>query len=531
MPCCDIHPRRMSAEEQERELDGDPLDLLPHEQLARLSQVASFYDGACVLITGATGFLGTSLLEKLLRTCTGISRIYVLIRDKKGVPLRERVRRHLQGVFFSKTGKTCPDYISKVVPIAGDCSQPGLGISAADAEELAGKVSVVFHVAATVRFDEILRIAANTNVAATRDVINLAKRMPNLKAFIHVSSAYSNCTFAKVEEKFYPPSMTTEELLKLLSVMDDNQLAQILPKIMGDWPNTYAFTKAIAEDTVRVHAAGLPAAVIRPSIVVSTAEEPLALWVSNMYGPIGVAAGAGVGLMRVFLADPDVKADLVPVDLVTNATIACAWDTWQKHSQLPKQEQVVAVPSVYNLVSGMRHPVTWRDFMRHTEYGTNFPPKAALWYYSLILCRKKWTHDLCAIFLHLVPAIFVDTFLRLRGKKPILWETYNKVHKFTGVLERFSTNEWEFEEDNVITLLQRLGTVDRKLFPFDVKDLDWECLLSISTRGLRVYLANDSFDTLDAARVKYRRLKIMHYTLISTGVALILLLLWWLLFV
>lgn len=54
------------------------------------SEILDFFDGTSVFITGATGFLGRLILEKLLRTCKGIKRIYILIRAKKGKSVQQR---------------------------------------------------------------------------------------------------------------------------------------------------------------------------------------------------------------------------------------------------------------------------------------------------------------------------------------------------------------------------------------------------------------------------------------------------------
>ena len=54
------------------------------------SVVESFYADAIILVTGATGFLGKALLEKLLRSCTRLSMIYVLIRPKRGRTMEQR---------------------------------------------------------------------------------------------------------------------------------------------------------------------------------------------------------------------------------------------------------------------------------------------------------------------------------------------------------------------------------------------------------------------------------------------------------
>lgn len=65
--------------------------------------------------------------------------------------------------------------------IAGDCSLPGLGISASDRALITRDVSIVFHVAATVRFDEKMKLAVPINVRSPKDALDLSREMPGLK--------------------------------------------------------------------------------------------------------------------------------------------------------------------------------------------------------------------------------------------------------------------------------------------------------------------------------------------------------------
>lgn len=55
------------------------------------SQIVEFFKDKCVFITGATGFLGKLLVEKLLRTCKDIKSVYILIREKKGKDINTRI--------------------------------------------------------------------------------------------------------------------------------------------------------------------------------------------------------------------------------------------------------------------------------------------------------------------------------------------------------------------------------------------------------------------------------------------------------
>lgn len=74
--------------------------------------------------------------------------------------------------------------------INGDIEQPGLGISTEDREKLSEEVNVIFHGAATVRFDEKLRIAVGINVLGTREILKLAKSVKNLKVSQPITISY-----------------------------------------------------------------------------------------------------------------------------------------------------------------------------------------------------------------------------------------------------------------------------------------------------------------------------------------------------
>lgn len=55
-----------------------------------MSEICEFFAGKSVLVTGATGFCGKVLVEKLLRSCEEIGKIFVLIRKKKKASIHER---------------------------------------------------------------------------------------------------------------------------------------------------------------------------------------------------------------------------------------------------------------------------------------------------------------------------------------------------------------------------------------------------------------------------------------------------------
>ena len=61
-----------------------------------MMSIEEFYVDKSVFITGATGFLGKVLLEKLLRSCRRIKRIYLLARARADQTPQQRIDKMLQ---------------------------------------------------------------------------------------------------------------------------------------------------------------------------------------------------------------------------------------------------------------------------------------------------------------------------------------------------------------------------------------------------------------------------------------------------
>lgn len=56
------------------------------------STIVDFYKNSKILITGGTGFMGKVLIDKLLRVCSGLDQIFLIIRIKKGKDAQSRLK-------------------------------------------------------------------------------------------------------------------------------------------------------------------------------------------------------------------------------------------------------------------------------------------------------------------------------------------------------------------------------------------------------------------------------------------------------
>ncbi|XP_066153695.1 fatty acyl-CoA reductase wat-like [Euwallacea fornicatus] len=496
------------------------------------SDIKNFFDGSSIFITGATGFLGILAVEKLLRTCTGVKQIFILVRAKKGKDSKQRFEEIFNEPTFDYLKRHNPNFKEKINLIMGDISLPDLGLNEIDKFTLIEEIDCVMHYAATVRFDEKLRLATYINVRGVKDLIRLAKQMKKLRAFLHVSTAFSNCNRQEIGEIFYDPPITGEKLLNLVECLDDNQLEAVTKTILADFPNTYAFTKCVAEDILKKEGKNLPIALYRPSIVVATAKEPVAGWINNVYGATGVLIGVAVGLLRSLYGNKNNKADMVPADYVINSCFASMWDvatmkSLNKNKEIEdprcREHKLEQDIPIYNYVSSPQNPLTWDQFNKLGEkYGTQIPSEKVIWHYMFKMRSNYYEHMLAVFFLHTIPAYVVDFILLCLRKKPMLIKGYQKINKFANVIAYFTKNEWKFKNDNVQSLWKRMKKHDKELFDFNIEKLNWDMYFYTYTRGARVYLLKDPLDTIPQGKVKYYKLIILHYTLLTIISALLL---------
>ncbi|XP_044260289.1 fatty acyl-CoA reductase wat-like [Tribolium madens] len=476
------------------------------------SQIADFYKEKNVFVTGATGFLGKLLVEKLLRACPDLGTIYILVRPKKGEDEHSRVDKLFSDPIFGPLSKLFPKFQHKISIIKGDISLPDLGLSPSSKTLIYEKINVIFHIAATVRFDEKITVATAINVRGTRDLLNMAKNCQKLQSFVHVSTAYANCVQKEINEVFYQMPISAQGLIELVETRPESTLIEQTKLIIGNWPNTYTFTKGVAEDAVKNFGKGLPVCVVRPAIVIATYKEPLRSWIDNLYGATGIVVGAGTGLLKTMHCDKTKTAELVPGDYVINNMIAASYKT--------AVEKITDKIPIYNYVSSVENHHTWEDFMQKCQlWGEEVPTIRCVWYYCLILNKFYFVHFLYSILLHFLPALIMDLGMVLSKQRPIMVKIYKKITKFESVISHFSTNEWKFHNDNTQALWNFINDDDRAMFPFSMKTLDWDEYHKTHALGLRQYLVKDDISTLPQAKIKWKRFyianKVIKYLVFS----------------
>jgi thioester reductase-like protein len=242
-----------------------------------------------VFLTGATGFVGMELLARYLERTD--RRVYTLVRGADDAEVQARMRRTLLDLF----GPAHP-HADRVVAVRGDVTLAGLGI-AGGLDWLAGRVSEIVHVAASVSFELELQAARAINVDGTRRVLELAERS-------HARGALRRMTYVST-------AFVAGEHAGCFSE-DDLDVGQ-------RFRNTYERSKFEAECLIARARAQLPITVIRPSIIVGERDSGWTASFNVLYWPLRAFAR---GTYAALPARGDAPVDVVPVDYVADAIFA-----------------------------------------------------------------------------------------------------------------------------------------------------------------------------------------------------------------
>ncbi|CAG7815510.1 unnamed protein product [Allacma fusca] len=224
-----------------------------------------------------------------------ITKVFVLVRSKKDKSGDERITEVLQTELFNKVREENPKSLEKVIPINGDVAYDELGLSKEDAAMLREDVSVVIHSAANVNFGASLHDVLKINVGGTKNMLDWAKQLKYLKAFVHISTAYSNSDRLDIAEKVYPNQISPHAALQLCSLLPTEILTSISPQLRRGNIMPYTFSKHLAEILVDESRFDIPVCIVRPAIVTAANKEPIPGWVDNLTGFNGMGSSRWLG--------------------------------------------------------------------------------------------------------------------------------------------------------------------------------------------------------------------------------------------
>ncbi|XP_017774675.1 PREDICTED: putative fatty acyl-CoA reductase CG8306 [Nicrophorus vespilloides] len=411
-----------------------------------IATIPEFYRGKSVFVTGASGFIGKVLVEKLLRSCPDIGNIYILLRPKRNVTLEDRMKSITDKILFDKVKEFHPENMKKLQYVAGDISEINLGLSPDDYDLLVNNVDVIFHVAATIKFQAALSDSALINIRGTREICNLALAMKKKPILLYVSTAYCHHENQCIKEKTYDPYGDWRKTIKIAESMDRHILNVITAKMKGVKENTYTFTKAQAEQVVLDLCVGkIPAIIFRPAIVYVVVDDPIPGYCEGFTAHIGFLAGTISGMLKCINSSLSFRSEAVPIDYIVKGLVNSVWMKGTGQSKEPV--------NIYN--GSSKELLDFNNETLMTAFNNSFLKIRTVynWYPHLVMIKSQMLFYLYFMVFQLLPSIIGDIFINLKKGKPFLVKVQRYIFASQIVLKYFGSKEWNIENSKFIDII------------------------------------------------------------------------------
>lgn len=247
-----------------------------YQPLTNLPTIPDFFENRDILITGSSSYLGKALVEKILRSCPKIGRIFLLLRPSGGDSVAEKFCSIKNSAIFDIVRISNQFLQRKLFAIEGDLEKFKLGLAPASLAKLEN-VSIIFHIGAA-KFDENLRTSILTTTRGTREMLEFSLKLKSLKLFCHISSAFSGLSDISsiIDEKISTPTHDWKETIRICEKMDQTSFDSFADIFNGFYKSNSSFSRNLAEHVVKDYSGRLPVVIMRPAIILFPVKEPFA---------------------------------------------------------------------------------------------------------------------------------------------------------------------------------------------------------------------------------------------------------------
>ncbi len=239
------------------------------------------------------------------------------------------------------------------------------------------------------------------------------------------------------------------------------------------WNDTYTYTKSLGEQMIAAVKGDLPIAIVRPSIIESSLEEPEPGWLDGFRMADPIIIGFAKGRLPDFPGKPEAITDIIPVDFVVNAILAISFQTYRKRGI-----------EVYHVATGSRNPLTFHGivtathdyFVQSPMFDKGKPIPVPVWKYPSL---KKFQRQLRLKYLMLGLGGSILSRLPLKSAAAanrrigVMQNAIEGLQNYIRLYGTYTRLSFEFETGKTEALFRALDPSDQRRFNFDVLKFNW----------------------------------------------------------
>jgi long-chain acyl-CoA synthetase len=526
--------RAILPAERPKTLDHRALVVFNRKKQSEPFSVKKTLEGKNILLIGVTGFIGKVWLAQLLNDVPRIGKIYLLIRRQRTTTAQRRFEKLFEEspVFDplqERLGDHFAEFVSERVEVVeGDVSQPGLGMAPETRARLARSLDLVVNSSGLTDFNPDLREALASNVAPAMHLIEFLRESSHA-ALMHLSTCYvvggrdgrvveeakPNYTplgvpdfdaehewhalqevVAHAEARAESPEITaalrrqalgkrhgSEEPAgpELDNLIRKNRMRWLRNRLTRagtrrarrlGWPNTYTLSKSLAESLIARHGAGLPIAIVRPSIVETSTDQPFRGWNEgiNTSAPLSYLLGT---YFRQLPTNERKCLDVIPVDMVCRGmTLIAAAIMERRHEAIYQLSTSASNPCDMGRsieLTGLAH----RKYYRAEQ---SLQSWMRMQFDTIPVSKSRYEKFSVPAQKAVVQGIN-RAASALQMKKPPLARAERDLARVEKLIELYEPfilhNEQVFESQNVQLLSAALPPEERAAFAYDPSSVDW----------------------------------------------------------
>lgn len=492
--------------------------------------------GKRIAVTGSTGFLGTALVERLLRAVPDCEVVLLIRRGRLRTVQQRAAREIFRNNCFDRLreelgGKAAFDELveRRITVIEGDVGTDGLGLDA-DGRAQFASCDIVIHSAATVSFDSPLDSAVEVNLMGPTRIAQTLGELGVTPHLVAVSTCYvagnrrgdapeipvddSPFWIGDIDWRREVESARRIRADAEAASRDPERLAQFMAEAREElggagtpllaaksevnradwvkdqlveagraragslgWPDAYAMTKALGEQALGQTRGDVPVSIVRPAIIESAWSEPVPGWIRGFRMAEPVIISYARGLLKEFPGVPEGTVDVIPVDLVVGAIIGVA-------ARGPTNAD--GSPDVTQVASGSANPLKYERlvelvqgwFQQNPIYDSDGQPIAVgEWGYTT---RDRVEKQLRRAKSVLDRTETVIGKLPLRGKQAA-WATkvedrreeVTRALTYVELYGAYTSCEAIYGVDRLLALHESHTESDQAVFGMDPRVVDW----------------------------------------------------------